>query len=95
MPKINGKSKLENILTYRTVPRTAKVPEYGARTFHVKESERSNIEAALLRLPHHKHEISKAKHEKVKIKKVVHFQYQSNKIIPANLGFKLKIANVN
>lgn len=61
----------------------------------MKESERSNIEAALLRLPHHKHEISKAKHKKVKIKKAVHFQYESNKIIPANLGFKLKITNVN
>lgn len=33
-------------MTYRTVPRTASVPEYGIRTFHVKDRERSNIEAA-------------------------------------------------
>ena len=36
-------------MTYRTVPRTARVPEYGARTFHVKDRERSNIEAAWVR----------------------------------------------
>jgi hypothetical protein len=33
-------------MTYRTVPRTARVPEYGARTFQLKDTERSNIEAA-------------------------------------------------
>jgi len=33
-------------MTYRTVPRTARVPEYGARTFQVKDTKRSNIEAA-------------------------------------------------
>jgi hypothetical protein len=33
-------------MTYRTVPRTARGPEYGARTFQVKERERSNIAAA-------------------------------------------------
>jgi len=32
-------------MTYRTVPRTARVPEYGARTFQVNDTERSNIEA--------------------------------------------------
>jgi len=42
-------------MTYRTVPRTARVPEYGARTFHVKDRERSNIEAAWER---HKEKVS-------------------------------------
>ena len=37
-------------MTYRTVPRTARVPEYGARTFQVKDTKRSNIEAAWERL---------------------------------------------
>lgn len=33
--------------TYRTVPITASVPEYGASTFHVKDKDSSNMEAAL------------------------------------------------
>lgn len=34
-------------LTHRTVPITARGPEYGARTFQEKDKESSNIEAAL------------------------------------------------
>lgn len=35
-------------MTYRTVPATARGPEYGARAFHVKDKASSNIEAALM-----------------------------------------------
>jgi hypothetical protein len=35
-------------LTYQTVPRTARVPEYGARAFQVKDKESSSIEAAFM-----------------------------------------------
>jgi len=33
--------------TYKTVPITASGPEYGAKTFHVKDKESSIIERAL------------------------------------------------
>lgn len=33
-------------ITYKTVPRTASVPEYAARAFQVKLKDSSNIEAA-------------------------------------------------
>lgn len=33
-------------LTYRTVPATARVPEYGAKTLQVNDKASSNIEAA-------------------------------------------------
>lgn len=39
--------KIEMILTYITVPITASGPEYGAKTFQVKDNESSNIEIAL------------------------------------------------
>ena len=32
--------------TYKTVPSTASVPEYGARISHVNDSDSNNIEAA-------------------------------------------------
>jgi hypothetical protein len=35
-------------LTYQTVPRTARVPEYGARAFQEKDKESSSIEAAFM-----------------------------------------------
>jgi hypothetical protein len=35
-------------LTYQTVPITARVPEYGARAFQVKDKESSSIEAAFI-----------------------------------------------
>lgn len=36
-------------IAYKTVPRTARVPEYGANIFQVKDRESNNIEAAWLK----------------------------------------------
>lgn len=36
----------ENLCTYKTVPRTARVPENGASTFQESDKESNNIEAA-------------------------------------------------
>ena len=33
-------------MTYRTVPTTARVPEYAARAFHVKDNESNSIDNA-------------------------------------------------
>lgn len=37
---------LRGDLTYRTVPTTARVPEYAARAFHVKDKESNSIDKA-------------------------------------------------
>lgn len=35
-------------MTYKTVPTTARVPEYAARAFHVKDKESKSIDKAFI-----------------------------------------------